>query len=81
MAYTYFGALIRRFEDPKKILKKAKAEEARRSKVSRAMDIVTSPLQTIFKKIIYRKTTKRTVTDEARVRAIINSVLIEHNLL
>lgn len=81
MSYTYFGSLIRRFEDPTKILEKAKEEEDQRSRISRTMNTITSPLQTILKKIIYRKTTKKTITDEAKIRAIINKVLIEHNLL
>jgi len=81
MAYTYFGALIRKFDDPTKILKKAKAEADKRGKVSRTIDTITSPLQTVLKKIIYRGTTTSTVTDEAKVRALINKVLIEHNLI
>lgn len=81
MTYSYFGRLIRRFEDPSKILKKAKEEEDRRAQVTKTMATVTSPLQTILKRIIYRKTIKKTVTDEAKIRAIINKVLIEHNLL
>jgi len=79
--YSYYGELIRKFDDPQKILAKAKAEREKKSKVAEIFDTITSPLTTVLRKITYKQTAKSTVTDEERVRAIINQVLIEHGLI
>lgn len=87
MAYVRYknfgdlGKLIRKFDDPTETIKKAKAEKAKKEKVLNIFDTITSPLQTVLRKAVYRQTTEKTISDEEKVRAIVIKVLIENGLI